>query len=80
MRYETSQVDWWEKYVKTLELSQELGVNRVKEAHLDISATSFWIPGQKILDERVFDLNAQRYRDQDLSKCFKRNEDEKKEK
>ena len=31
-----------------------------------------------VLDVRVFDLNAQRHRNLDLQKCYKRNEDEKK--
>ena len=53
--------------------------NITNEARLDVSATGFWIPGQRVfLDVRVFDLNAQRYRGLELNKCFKRNEDEKK--
>ena len=55
--------------------------NTTKEARLDISATGFWIPGQRVfLDVRVFDLNARRYRGLELKKCYKRNEDEKKKK
>ena len=55
--------------------------NITNEARLDVSATGFWIPGQRVfLDVRVFDLNAQRYKGLELSKCFKRNEDEKKKK
>ena len=55
--------------------------NRTKQARLDISATGFWIPGQRVfLGVRAFDLNAERYRGLELSKCFKRNEDEKKKK
>jgi len=48
------------------------------EARFDISATGFWTPGQRVfLDVRVFDLNAQRYRDLELKKCFLRNQNEK---
>ena len=55
--------------------------NRTREARLDVSASGFWIPGQRVfLDVRVFDLSAQRYRGLELAKCFKRNEDEKKKK
>ena len=55
--------------------------NLTQEARLDISATGFWIPGQRVfMDVRVFDLNAKRYRGLELKKCFKRNEDEKKKK
>ena len=36
-------------------------------------------PGQRtFLDVRVFDLNAQRHKNLELQKCYKRNEDEKK--
>ena len=49
------------------------------EARLDISALGFWVPGQRVFcDVRVFDHNAQRYRNSDFKKCFIRNEDEKK--
>jgi hypothetical protein len=35
--------------------------NRTREARLDVSASGFWIPGQRVfLDVRVFDLSAQR--------------------
>jgi len=48
------------------------------EARFDISATGFWTPGQRVfLDVRVFDLNAQRYRDLELKKCFLKNQNEK---
>ena len=58
---------------------RQQAANRRLDARLDISANGFWTPGQRVfLDVRVFDLNAQRYRDLELQKCFKRNEDEKK--
>ena len=61
------------------EQSQYRTANRSREARLDISATGFWTPGQRaFFDIRVFDLSARRYRGLELSKCFKRNEDEKK--
>ena len=53
--------------------------NQRPEARLDISATGFWTPGQRtFLDVRVFDLKAQRHKNLELQKCYKRNEDEKK--
>ena len=53
--------------------------NTSEGARLDISATGFWTPGQRaFFDIRVFDLNARRYRGLELSKCFQRNESEKK--
>ena len=53
--------------------------NQRPETHLDISGTGFWTPGQRtFLDVRVFDLNAQRHKNLELQKCYKRNEDEKK--
>ena len=53
--------------------------NTSEGARLDISATGFWTPGQRaFFDIRVFDLNACRYRGLELSKCFQRNESEKK--
>ena len=53
--------------------------NRSDEARLDISATGFWTPGQRaFFDVRVFDLNAQRYENLELNKCFLYNEAEKK--
>ena len=61
------------------EQMQHRTANRSKEARLDISATGFWTPGQRaFFDIRVFDLNARRYRGLELSKCFRRNEEEKK--
>ena len=50
--------------------------NRRPEARLDLSANGFWTPGQRVfLDIRVFDLNARRYRNLDIQKCFKKNEE-----
>ena len=61
------------------EQMQHRTANRSKEARLDISATGFWTPGQRaFFDIRVFDLDARRYRGLELSKCFRRNEEEKK--
>lgn len=58
---------------------QQRSAIKSAEARLDISATGFWTPGQRVfLDVRVFDLNAQRYRGLELKKCFERNENEKK--
>ena len=49
------------------------------EARLDVSALGFWVPGQRVFcDIRVFDHNAQRYRNTNLKKCFIKNEEEKK--
>ena len=65
----------------TGELMSEQTAVLSKEARLDISARGFWVPGQKVFcDVRVFDLNAQRYRNTDLKRCFKKNEEEKKRK
>ena len=51
------------------------------EARLDVSALGFWVTGQRVFcDVRVFDLNAQRYRNTELKRCYQRNEDEKKRK
>ena len=53
--------------------------NKRPEAKLDLSANGFWTPGQRVLlDIRVFDLNAQRYKNLDIQKIFKKNEVEKK--
>ena len=58
---------------------QETATNRSREARLDVSTTSFWIAGQKaFFDIRVFDLNAQRYSNLELAKCYSMNEIEKK--
>ena len=49
------------------------------EARLDISAIGFWNPVQRVFfNIRVFDHNAQRYRNNNLQKSFIRNEVEKK--
>ena len=59
----------------------ERSANTSTEARLDISARGFWVPGQKVFcDVRVFDLNAQRYRNVELKRCYQRNEEEKKRK
>ena len=53
--------------------------NKRPETRLDLSANGFWTPGQRVLlDIRVFDLNAQRYKNLDIQKIFKKNEVEKK--
>ena len=53
--------------------------NQRLESRLDINASGFWTPGQRLfLDVRVFDLNAQRHKNLELQKCYKQNEDEKK--
>ena len=51
------------------------------EARLDVSARGFWVPGQRVFcDVRIFDLDAQRYRNTEIKKCYSRNEIEKKNK
>ena len=53
--------------------------NKSSESRLDISVTDFRIPGQRVFfDVRVFDLSAEKYRGLEISKCFRRNEMEKK--
>ena len=53
----------------TGELMSEQTAVLSKEAHLDISARGFWVPGQKVFcDIRVFGLNAQRYWNTDLKR------------
>ena len=53
--------------------------NVSKESRLDVSASGFWVPGQRVfVDIRVFDLNAQRYKNTEIKKCYLKNEDEKK--
>ena len=65
----------------TGETLAERTANSSTEARLDISARGFWVPGQKVFcDVRVFDLNAQRYRNVELKRCFQKNEEEKKKK
>ena len=52
---------------------------RGNEARLDVSASGFWVKGQRVFcDVRVFDPNAQRYRNTELSRCYQKNEEEKK--
>ena len=47
--------------------------NRSRESKLDISATSFWNPGQRAFFYiRICDLNARRYRGLQVDKCFQR--------
>jgi len=61
------------------EVLQERTANVKREARLDISALSFWIPGQRVFfGVRVFNLHAQRYRCSELKRCFQTNEKEKK--
>ena len=61
------------------ETFQNKTANKSEEARLDISANGFWIKGQKaFFDVRVFNLFASRYNNQNLNKCFKNNEEEKK--
>ena len=61
------------------ELISERTGNRSREARLDVSAVNFWVTGQRaFFDIRVFDLSAQRYRNLELTKCYERNEIEKK--
>ena len=63
----------------TGEQMEERTANTTKEARLDISALGFWTPGQKaFFDVRVFDLNAMRYRNKELKRCYETNEEEKK--
>ncbi|CAM1154665.1 Uncharacterised protein r2_g4332 [Pycnogonum litorale] len=51
------------------------------EARLDIRARGFWQSGQRaFFDVRVFDSNAQRYRNMSLPQCYTVNEEEKKRK
>lgn len=61
------------------EVLQERTANVKREARLDISALSFWTPGQRVfIDIRVFNLHAQRYRCSEMKRCFQSNEKEKK--
>ena len=49
------------------------------EARLDISASGFWVKGQKtFVDLRVFDPNATRYNNQSIKQSYAKNEMEKK--
>ena len=61
------------------ELIHERTGNRSRESRLDVSAVNFWVTGQRaFFDIRVFDLSAQRYRNIELTKCYEKNEIEKK--
>ena len=57
----------------------ERSANTRRESRLDVSALGFWVPGQRVFfDVRVFDPNAQRYRNTEIKKCYHKNEEEKK--
>ena len=61
------------------ETLHERSENTKKEARLDVSARRFWVTGQRVFgDVRVFDLNAMRYKNLELKRCYLKNEDEKK--
>ena len=61
------------------ETLHERSANTKKEARLDVSARGFWVTGQRVFcDVRVFDLNALRYKNLELKRCYSKNEDEKK--
>ena len=63
----------------TGERFQQCSANKKNEARLDVSASSFWVPGQRLfLDIRVFNAHALRYRNLEVTKSFKINETEKK--
>ena len=63
----------------TGEVFNETTAKKNDEARLDVSALGFWIPGQRAFcDIRVFDHNAQRYKNLNLKKSFLKNEEEKK--
>ena len=75
--------------VKKEPLLIELGNERMqertaatgRESRLDISASGFWVKGQRaFFDVRVFDPNAQRHRNSDLKRCYEKDETEKKRK
>jgi hypothetical protein len=52
--------------------------NTQNEARADVSATGFWVKGQRaFLDIRVFDPNATRYQNQNIQQCYLKNESEK---
>ena len=58
---------------------QEATAKLTDEARCDISARGFWSAGQvTFLDIRVFNPNANRYANQNLSKAYESNEKEKK--
>ena len=60
------------------EFIQERTGNRSREARLDVSAVNFWDGQRAFFYIRVFDLNAQRYRNLEFAKCFAKKEMEKK--
>ena len=63
----------------TGELFNERMENKSDDARADVSARSFWITGQTtFFDVRVFNPNAKRYVNQELSKAYDINEKEKK--
>ena len=58
---------------------KEIKGNQSDKVRSDISATGFWIRGQRaFFDIRVFDPNAQRHQSKTLRKCYEINEQEKK--
>ena len=60
---------------------QEPTAARGREVRLDVSASGFWVRGQRVFcDVRVFDPNAQRHHNTELRKCYQKNEIEKKRK
>ncbi|XP_066914998.1 uncharacterized protein [Clytia hemisphaerica] len=68
-----------EPILSEIQEGEETRGNQSKEARLDVSTVSFWTRGQRaFFDIRVFDLQAQRYRSQELTKCYETNEKEKK--
>ena len=65
----------------TTEQFTEKSAVTTNEARLDVSARGFWVPGQRVFcDVRIFDLDAQRYRNTEIKKCYEKNEIEKKRK
>ena len=63
----------------TGEILDEKMANEADDARLDISVRGFWIAGQMaFFDVRVFNPNAKRYANQELSKAYEINEKEKK--
>ena len=53
------------------ETLHEPSANTKKEARLDVSACGFWVIGQRVFcDVRVFDLNALRYKNLELKRCY----------
>ena len=57
---------------------QQRSVNRCENAHLDVSARSFWVRGQRaFFDTRVFYPLAPSYLAQDLESLHRQNENEK---